>query len=142
MSEFVSQLAKNSARAVSIIGLFLVFSAAAQADTMKVEAPTNKTTLIDVLDALESETCSNLISSTKVQEQAKNGTILVEIVTFVPDEGFCRGRSIQVVAIGYRPNRGFRGTDEGSISFRMPPRTFRQSQVTMNQTRKYIITVK
>jgi len=94
------------------------------------------------MGALGSDTCSQLATNPKIRSQTKNGRIIIEIVKVKVPDGSCRGQTVQVIAIGYQPKRGFRGKDEGSVSRRLPPRRYHEREVALTQTRKYIITVK
>jgi hypothetical protein len=128
--------------AIIIIGLFSISINGAQAATENVEVPANKTKLIDVIGPYDGESCSSLVSGEKVRTQTKNGSLVVKRERYKLKKGPCMGKTIKVVTVYYRPNKGFRGKDGGSVSCAHPPRRYYNRSVTQYQTHKYNITVK
>ena len=126
-----------------IAGIFALPAGTVLADTKRVEVTGKKSELIDVIGAIDEDLCSSLLTGPKIQSQAKNGRLVAALVwTKMPDDKFCGGKNVQVLAVEYHPNRGFTGTDTATVSYRVPPRSYANRQVNMLQTRKYIITVK
>ena len=132
-------------KAISVIliaGFFALSSTSAQADTKKVQIPANKTELIDVIAAIDGDSCHSLLSNPKIRTSPKNGRLNIQIVKIKAPKGPCRGKTVQVLVVQYQPKRGFRGKDEGSITYSAPPRQYRERQMAVSRTRKYLITVK
>lgn len=127
---------------ILIAGLFAISSSAVQADTKKVQVPANKSELIDAIAAYDGDSCRSLLLNSKIGTPTKNGRLMIKLVKYKMPEGVCRGQTVQILAVGYQPKRGFRGKDEGSIKYSMPPRRYSERQIAVPQTRKYIINVK
>ena len=122
-------------------GFFVITSNVVQADTKKVKISANKAELIDSIASIDGDSCRSLLSNPKISAAAKNGRLMIEIVKYKVPEGACRGSTVQILAVGYQPKRGFRGKDEGSITYFSPPRMYRERQMAIPRTRMYIITV-
>ena len=58
----------------------------------------------------------------KIGKQAANGTLEARIVKarFKADHERCPGKRVYVLEVTYKPNRGFRGADKGSLNMRYP----------------------
>jgi hypothetical protein len=134
-----------SLKAVGVIliaGFFALSNTSVQADTKKVKVPANKVDIIDVIGAIDGDSCSSLLSNPKIRTSPKNGRLNVELVKIEAPKGACQGKTVQVLAVQYRPKRGFRGKDEGSVTYWAPPRLYHERQMAIPRARKYIITVK
>jgi hypothetical protein len=142
MNAFLRSVSFKFLGAILIVGLFYVLLNVAQAATENVEVPANKTKLIDVISLYDRDSCRQMVSGEKVRTQAKNGSLFVKRENYKLPKGPCMGRTIKVVTVYYRPNKGFRGKDGGSVSCSHPPKHYRQRSVTQYHTHKYNITVK
>jgi len=60
--------------------------------------------------------------SFKVGKQAANGAIEANIVKrrFKADHERCPGKRVYILEVTYKPNRGYRGKDSGSLNMRYP----------------------
>jgi len=143
MAKFSRHISLKAVSLILITGLFAISGNVVQADTKKVQVPANKATWIDGIASIDADACHSLLSKPKIGTPSKNGRLMVKMVKYKVPEGPCRGSTVQVLAVGYQPKRGFRSKDEGSIKYYRPPkRRYHERQTTMIQTRKYIITVK
>ena len=142
MTKFPRPIGIGSVGIIFIVGLFVILLNVAQAATENVEVPANKTKLIDVISLYDRDSCSQMVTGEKIRTQAKNGNLVVKRENYKLPKGPCLGKTIQVVAVYYRPNKGFRGKDGGSVSCAHPPRSYYNRQAAQYQTHKYNITVK
>ena len=54
----------------------------------------------------------------KIRQQPKHGRIIAQVSKAVvpPDMKRCAGKTAQFLAVGYQPNRGFRGKDTAQVT--------------------------
>lgn len=126
-----------------LLGSAVLLSASnALSGSKKVEFSGSRMDAIDVLAAYSADNCDNLLTHVKVKRNAENGQLIIQAISQPAPDGPCKGRQIKFFVVGYQPNRGFKGKDEGVVSYRSPPQNYSMNQTSMARSTTYKITVK
>jgi hypothetical protein len=102
--------------------LALAFGVAFAAELVDVKANSGKTPIYHVYIYNKFDCSFSEPPSFKIGRQAANGTIKAGIVKarFKDSHERCPGKRVYVLEVTYKPKRGFRGSDRGSLDMRYP----------------------
>ena len=125
----------------SLVVLALATSTA-WADTKKVDVKANQAQWIDGIAAINGETCGSMVATPKIKVEPEHGRLELRQVPYKLDEGPCRGKTIKITGVGFVPNRGFRGTDKATVTWRQPRGNYYIGQELRLHTRTYEISIK
>lgn len=97
---------------------------------------------VGIIGSYSLENCASLLPKLKVKSRAENGTATTKWVSSKITEGSCKGRSVNVIVIMYRSNKGFRGRDKITVNYIGPQGSrYRESNVNSVVTRKIHVNV-
>jgi hypothetical protein len=105
--------------------------------------PANKTSVISFWLVYSPETCHvGGKPTTRVSRQPEHGTLEFKWVSHKIEEGMynCSGRVVKGMAVTYRPNKGYRGTDV--VKFGMSSSVYSGTGWGLNKSFKFDIVVK
>ncbi len=127
---------------LSFVVLIFLFGNA-QAETVRREAPANKSSVVGGHSTFQTMTCSaGAIPQLKLGKKPKNGTVTFRQSSYKlgKDSGRCKGKNVKGMLVVYKPNRGYRGKDTFRVDFLMHRHVAasRPTQVSY----KYIVDIK
>lgn len=131
----------SSIRIAFAVFLTLLFTIPALAEQRVV--PANKTSVISFWVVYSPQTCHvGGKPTTRVTRQPEHGTLEFKWISHKIEEGMynCSGRMVKGMAVTYRPNKGYRGTDV--VKFGMSSSVYSGTGWGLNKSFKFDIVVK
>ncbi|QDG77446.1 hypothetical protein [Labrenzia sp. PHM005] len=128
----------------SLLGFifFIGFIACAQADTIRRDAPANKTSYVGGHSVYNPDCTAGAIPILKLTKKPKHGKVTFQKHKHKLGEraGRCEGTQVTGNFILYQPERGFKGEDTFKVGFVMDH--YDEGSEIRHVVNKYVITVK
>jgi hypothetical protein len=101
----------------------LLFIGSAEAETLERTVKANMRTPLGGFSIYNIGTCyAGPVVDGTIEQQAVNGTIELQVTDWtIPKGQQCEGAKVRGAVIVYTPKKGFKGADEGVVSFPFSP---------------------
>ena len=124
---------------IALLGLTLE---SAHAQTVRVDAKSGQAKVIGHIALIAQAGCADMLPRRPVKSKAEHGKVATRRIRHTFDKGVCKGETVDVVVISYRPNVGFSGKDTVTVNYWGRRNRFTDAHSPILRTKKFLVTVK